>query len=226
MYMLKKRSAISGFFLLLELIAYYFILTAGGDLLVYSSFCAIVLCFLHVLVHIKSCDKLILSGLACTVGADFCLVVCSPIQRLWGMVFFLGAQTLYAIRLHHFDQRKCLLWARISLIVAALIVTIIVLKDKTDALSLVSLCYYANLIINLMMAFLQIRKDKLFPIALLLFLLCDTVIGLQVACGTYLPIPEGSLLYRIIFMPFNLSWFFYLPSQVLISLRGAKNTTV
>ena len=221
----KKKLLPTFLFLALELLDYYFILTAGGDLLVYSSFGAIVLCFLHVLFHIKACDKLLLGGLACTVGADFCLVICDPIQQLWGMIFFLTAQSLYATRLHAVDHRKPLLWLRTSLILIALAITVLVLGEKTDALALVSLCYYANLIINLIMAFLQFKQDKLFPIALLLFLLCDTVIGLQVACGGYLPIAEGSVLYRIIFMPFNLSWFFYLPSQVLISLRGAKNTT-
>jgi uncharacterized membrane protein YhhN len=223
--MIKKRSLIICLFLILELVAYYLILTAGGTLLVYSSFGAIVLCFVHALLHFKTCDKLILGGLACTVGADFCLVICSPIQQLWGMVFFLVAQSLYATRLHLTDKRQSLLWSRFILIVIALAVTILVLRDTTDALALVSLCYYANLIFNLIMAFLQFKKDKLFPIALVLFLLCDTVIGLQVACGGYLPIAQGSLLHRIIFMPFNLSWFFYLPSQVLISLRCVKNTT-
>ena len=213
------------FFLFLELIAYYFILTAGGDLLKYTSFGAIVLCFVHLLLHFKSCDKLFLGGVACTVAADFCLVICSPIQQLWGMVFFLFAQGFYATRLHLTDRRKPLLWIRLTLILVALSATVLVLRNNTDALALVSLCYYANLIFNLMMAFLHWKRDKLLPFALVLFLLCDTVIGLQVACGGYLPISETSLLYRIIFMPFNLSWFFYLPSQVLISLRGTKNTT-
>ena len=220
---MRKCNTITYLFLTLELVAYYFILTAGGSLLVYSSFGAIVFCFLHTLFHIKTCDKLILGGLACTVAADLCLVICSPIQRLWGMVFFLGAQTLYAARLHLCDKRKPLLWIRLGLICAALSITVLVLRDKTDALALVSLCYYANLIFNLVLSFLRFKKDRLFPIALLLFLLCDTVIGLQVACGGYLSIAEGSLLYRIIFMPFNLSWFFYLPSQVLISLRSIKH---
>ena len=220
-----KMKPITWIFLLAELIAYYLILTAGGQVLVYSSFGAIVLCFLHALVYLRTCDKLLLGGLICTVAADFCLVVCSPIQQLWGMVFFLIAQSLYAIRLHLCHRRRSLLWIRLGLIVTALTVTIVVLRDNTDALALISLCYYANLIFNLFMAFLQHKRDKLFPIALVLFLLCDTVIGLQVACGGYLPIAEGSGLYKLIFMPFNLSWFFYLPSQVLISLRCTKNTT-
>ena len=222
---MAKCTAVTKLFLVLELIAYYLILTTGGSVLVYSSFGAIVLCFLHVCLHAKHSNKWILAGLGCTVCADFCLVLCSPIQQLWGMVFFLIAQSLYALQLHLFNRRRSLLWMRLALIVAAISVTILVLRHNTDALALVSLCYYANLIFNIVMAFLHFKTDKLFPIALVLFLLCDTVIGLQVACGAYLPIAEDSLLYRIIFMPFHLSWFFYLPSQVLISLQGIKNTT-
>lgn len=218
----KTSSVVSILFLALEAVLYYFILTAGGDLLVYSSFFAIVLCFLHILLHVKTCNKWIFGGLACTVMADFCLVVCSPIQQLWGMVFFLIAQSLYAANLHLASRNKLLLYIRIVLILIALSVTGIVLKENTDALALVSLCYYANLIMNIVVAFARFKTNKMLSIALVLFLLCDTVIGLRVACGAYLPIGEESLIYKIIFMPFNLSWLFYLPSQVLISLSGKR----
>ena len=218
----KTSSVVSILFLALEAVLYYFILTAGGDLLVYSSFFAIVLCFLHILLHVKTCNKWIFGGLACTVMADVCLVLCSPIQQLWGMVFFLIAQSLYAANLHLASKNKLLLYIRIALILIALSVTGIVLKENTDALALVSLCYYANLIMNIVVAFARFKTNKILSIALVLFLLCDTVIGLQVACGAYLPIGEESLIYKIIFMPFNLSWLFYLPSQVLISLSGKR----
>ena len=209
-------------FLIVEAFLYGIILTSGGDLLVYSCFSSIVICFVHALIHVKQGDKLLIAGLGCTVMADLCLVVLSPVQRLWGMVFFLAAQSLYAIRLHRQIRSNVLLIIRISLTVIALAVTMIVLKDATDALALVSLCYYANLIMNIVTAFADFRSNKLLSIGFVLFLLCDTVIGLQVACGGYLPIEDGSLLHQIIFMPFNLAWFFYLPSQVLISLSAKK----
>lgn len=216
----KKLPIPTVIFLLVELVLYYLILTTGGKLLVYSSFISIVLCFAHVLLYLKNCDKFILGGLACTVMADFCLVVCSPIQQLWGMIFFLIAQSLYAAMLHLSTKNKVLLYARTVLIIFALLITVLVLKEKTDALALVSLCYYANLIVNIVVAFTQFFRRNLLPIGFVLFVLCDTVIGLQMACGTYLPISADSLLYRIIFMDFHLAWFFYLPSQVLISLTG------
>ena len=209
-------------FLVLELILYILILTTGGAVLVASSYWAIVLCFLFALLHIRSGDRLIIGGLLCTALADWFLVVCSPIQQLWGMIFFLGAQGLYALRLHRRNPSPILLAARAALTAVAVLVAVIVLREKTDALALVSICYYANLIVNIIAAFLRFRENRGFAVALVLFILCDTVIGLQMAAGVYLPIEEGSLLHRIIFMDFHLSWFFYLPSQVLIALQNCN----
>lgn len=210
-------------FLMIEAFLYGIILTSGGDRLVWSCYLSIVICFLHALIHIRRGNKLLTAGLACTVMADLFLVVWSPTQQLWGMVFFLAAQSLYAIHLHRQLKYRALLIIRISLTVVALAITAIVLKDATDALALVSLCYYANLIMNIVTAFVGFRSNKLLSIGFVLFLLCDTVIGLQVASGGYLPIEEGSVLHQIISLPFNLAWFFYLPSQVLISLSAKKH---
>lgn len=216
----KKQQINLWAFLLVELILYYFILTAGGTTLVVSSFVSILLCFLYSLTDLRNRDAFFIGALACTVGADFCLVVCSPIEQLWGMVFFLTAQTLYAIRLHRSCTSKPLLPVRVVLILCAGAVTVLILKQKTDALALISLAYYANLIMNIVVSLTLFRQNRLLPIGFVLFLLCDTVIGLQMACGVYLPISESSLLYRIIFIDFNLAWFFYLPSQVLIALSS------
>ena len=87
-------------------------------------------------------------------------------------------------------------------------------------LAAVSVCYYANLFVNIIEAFTVFKKGRLFAVGLVLFLLCDTVIGLQVMSDLYLQIPAGMLVYKILFMPFNLSWFFYVPAQVLIALDG------
>lgn len=222
MYLFRKSRIPLGIFLTVELILYYFILTASGDLLVYSSFFAIVVCFLYALIWRQ--DWLMIGGLACTVGADFCLVVLSPIQQLWGMVFFLGAQSLYALRLHRNQPNRGILIARGTLSVAAIAVTCLVLKEKTDSLALVSMCYYVNLILNLAAACCQYRQNRLLPFGFLCFLLCDTVIGLQVAAGGYLPILPGSLLHSLIFPAFNLAWFFYLPSQVILSITASGDT--
>lgn len=218
----RKQQIFMFSFLLVELILYILILTTGGSTLVWSSFISIVICFLYSLLEAKKSSAFIIGGLACTVIADLFLVVWTPVQRLWGMVFFLIAQTLYAIKLHSSSKNKKILITRVSLIVLAITVAFAVLKDKTDALAIISLCYYANLIVSIMEAFTLFNENKLFAIGLVLFLLCDTVIGLQVASGAYLPISESSIIHKIIFVDFNLAWFFYLPSQVLIALSKHK----
>lgn len=208
-------------FLFTELFLYGAIMISGGLLLRICEFVSIVFCFLFAILSGREGSRLIMAGLGFTVAADFCLVICSPAQQLWGMVFFLAAQTLYAILLHSQVKNKSFLILRFMVILLAVTLTVIVLGKNTDALALISLCYYANLIVNIVLAFCSYGKEPLFPIALVLFLMCDTVIGLQVASGSYLPIREISFLYRLIFMDFNLAWFFYLPSQVLIALCGS-----
>ena len=198
-----------------ELILYGLILTQGGDLLVWSSFGAIVLCFLYSLKG--KGGRLLKAGLLCTVLADLCLVVLTPIRQLGGMILFLCVQSFYAVYLHRRKKSKSILYLRQVLVGVAVAVVLLVLRGKTDALALVSLCYYVLLVTNMIHAFSA--KDWLFAVALCLFILCDTVIGLQVAAGGYLPIREGSAVHKIIFMDFNLAWFFYLPSQVLIAKR-------
>lgn len=220
----KLDIALTLFFLAISCLLYYFILTAGGTLLTATSYAAIVLCFLYALSRWK--NFWIIGGLACTVGADFFLVVCDPIQQFWGMVFFLGAQSLYAAMLHRSRPGKTLVIIRIALIVVAEAITVAILRGNTDPLAVISICYYVNLIFNIILAFLQFKNYRLFAIGLVFFLLCDTVIGLQVMSSGYLPIPDGSLLHRILYLPINLAWLFYLPSQVLISLSSRKKHLV
>lgn len=222
MHLSKFRSQITCIFLAAELILYYLILTTGGSILIASSYSAILLCFIFALLHWKDGNRFVIAGLFCTAMADLFLVVCDPLQRLPGMLCFLCAQTLYAITLHLSFRSKKLVIARIVTTLIALIAALAILREKTDVLALVSVCYYANLILNIITAF---SRNRWFALALVLFALCDTVIGLQVMSSAYLPIGENSLMYKIIFTNFNLAWFFYLPSQVLIALHARKCST-
>lgn len=214
---IQKKRLIAALFLLIELPLYHMILTTGGDKLVYSSFISIVVCCIYALIWAKN-EPLTAAGLTCTMMADYFLVICDPIERTWGMVFFLAAQSLYAIRLHRLIRGRVFLTLRIGILSLGAAVAWMVLGDKTDLLSILSILYYSNLILNIFAAFSQFKVEKLAAIGFLLLILCDTVIGLQVACNGYLPISENSIIYNIIFMDFHLSWFFYLPSQILLAL--------
>ena len=206
----------------MEAILYGLILTSGGKLLIWSEFISIVLCFLFALSMVRRETMLLTCGLAFTVCADFCLVLCDPIQQLGGMIFFSCTQICYWLKLQHIQCRKSWMIARIVLILAVEAVSVCILKENTDPLALVSMFYYVNLVMNMVESFIQFHRSPLFAIGLVFFILCDTVVGLQVAAGGYLPIPEGSFIHKLIFSGFHLSWFFYLPSQVLIALSGRR----
>ena len=208
-----------GIFIAVEAALYWGLLFAGENFTLYA-YSAIVLCFAYGLLHCKSVKIWMLAGMACTLGADYFLVVCSPANQLWGMVFFMAAQSMYATALHTSKLCKPILIIRIALTVIAPLVTAVILREKTDALAVISVCYYVNLIMNLITAFSD--RKLLLGFGFVLFLLCDTVIGLQVMAKGYLPIEVGTILYRIIFTNFNLAWLFYLPSQVLIAISSDK----
>ena len=150
--MLQKRSSVfMGIFLALETGLYLALLSGGPRFAVYA-YSAIVLCLLFGLLQEKHANKWMLAGMGCTVGADFFLVVCSPADQLWGMVFFLAAQSMYAVALHKRRFCKPIFVLRLSLTAIAPLVALLVLGDKIDALSVISLCYYVNLIFNLITA--------------------------------------------------------------------------
>lgn len=144
---------------------------------------------------------------------------------LMGNGLFLGGADVVCCKTACVKPSGYLLWVRFLLILLSQVISFIVLKDRADALAMISMCYYANLVMNIIAGFSSFAKNRMFTAGLVLFALCDTVIGLQVASGAYLPINSDSLLHRIIFMDFNLSWLFYLPAQVLISLSGIRRKT-
>ncbi len=208
-------------FLLAEPVLYYFILTSGGMTAVVTSYLSICLCFLYGLLHRKSAP-LMAAALGCTLAADFFLLVCRPQRQLLGMVCFLGTQSLYALDLHRKNPKKSMFFVRFGLIAIGEVLVFAVLGPKADLLAVISLCYYANLLTNIIAAWVLPGRNKLLTVGFILFLLCDTVIGLQVASQGYLPIPENTLLHRLLFPGFNLAWAFYLPSQVCLALSLYK----
>ena len=220
------KKFITIFFILIQLISYYLILFIGGNIGVYASFISIVLCFLYAFTNVKIENRYLLCGLVMTIGADFFLVLYEPREQLYGMIFFVFTQIFYAIKLNKETKNKIFIFIRVILSVLINVIAFIVLKDSIDLLVIVSLIYYVNIILNFIEALTIFRKDRLFTIGLLLFILCDTVIGLQVMSDAYIKISETSILYKILFVDFNLAWAFYLPSQVLIALSSNKKEGV
>ncbi len=197
--------------------------TVGGRIGVYMRYGAVILACLFCLLFMeKSIDYLLTQvALICTVCADWFLVLPpSPVQ-LPGMLIFSVTQTAYFLRIYLADEsptrRRVHLILRGSLTVLVLLVTVAVLGKATDAVALVSVFYYTNLAVNILFTVSEWRKHLLLALGLVLFLCCDTVVGLAFLDG-YFTISAESLLYRIIHPGFDLVWAFYVPSQTLIAL--------
>ena len=195
----------------------------GGTATVACSWAAVWLACLFCAAFAEPTHAYLLTQLALvfTVAADYFLVVADPRRQLPAMLCFSVTQLAYFLRILDADtrprRRRVHLICRASLSAAAILLTLLVLGKAADAVALVSMFYYANLILNLLFATLDCRRLPLLAVGLALFLLCDTVIGLDLL-NTYLPIPEDAWIFRIIRPGFNLAWAFYLPAQTLLAI--------
>ena len=214
---------LSVIFLVTEALLGILLQTAQSSIPINLRYTAVVFaCLFCVLFAEKSLSFLFTQiALLGTVGADYFLVYRSDMQQLPAMIFFSVVQIAYFLRLYFEDgnktRRKVHLIVRVAISAAIILVTFAVLGKSTDAVAAVSMFYYANLVLNAIFAFISFKKNPVFAIGLLLFILCDTVIGFSLI-DTYLPLAEDSVIYKIIYPGFDLAWAFYLPSQALLSV--------
>ena len=161
------------------------------------------------------------AALLLTVCADWFLVLPPSPNQLPGMLFFSVVQLAYAARLYLTapspSRRRVQIILRISLSALAMTATALVLGKDTDAVAMISLFYYANLVLNIAFAWTQASTQLIMAVGLTLFLLCDTLVGFAFLDG-YLTVAEGSLIDRINHPGFDLAWAFYLPSQMLLAV--------
>ena len=216
---MKKRNVINIIFLVLELILYFLIFNVPGEHERFTCYLSIIVVFLYGITFIPNLkdDKrtiFMLVGLFTTLIADFFLVLIYKYREV-AMISFSVTQLAYSLVLLETSRNK-----KIEVIVRGigsaitLIITSFVLKESVDLLSLVSMFYYFNLIMNLVMSFVN-KTPLIFKLGLIFFILCDTVIGLQ-TLGEYFTMQDDSLLNKILYPGFNVPWVFYLPSQVLL----------
>ena len=106
---------------------------------------------------------------------------------------------------------------RAVLSAAILIVTPIVLGSRLDAISMISVFYYANLICNLLFACLNFKGSGLFALALLAFAVSDTVIGFQ-SLSSYFLISRGSFIFVVTRLGKDIFYPLYIISQITIPI--------
>ena len=216
-------------FIIIELSLTVLVQLTSGVFNTIVSFSAVVCAFLYSLLNYNKKNILIIIGLLTTVCADIFLVVVDPMKQNLAMSFFSITQICYLIYIYNSQnkfQQKIHIIVRTITVAISFLATIIVLKDNTDFLSLISLFYYANLVVNIIFAFVVKNKNILLIIGLILFACCDFLIGISIINESYLSLKEGTFLYFIANPGFNLAWIFYVPSQTLISLSIKKDYTV
>lgn len=213
---------ISSLFIATELAILFCILFAPHAEI--SCYWAIVLVVIYALTFKNKNAKVLFVQIALvfTLASDTFLVGIAPkIQWLAMTTFFIAQSCYFAKMLLEIKSKKYLfsnIIIRVVLICSAILLGYIVLKTNFDYVAAISLAYFVSLIHNVVLAFILFKKSPLFAFGMLLFLLCDIVVGLNSAIGVYISVPESSILYKIAFAPFNLAWVFYLPSQTMLAL--------
>ena len=184
----------------------------------------IVLCLLTALVFLRKELQTVLQAgaLAFTCAADLFLILLGK-HRLLAMCFFLTAQMFYAARtlLYAKSKREKLynVGARAIGSVLISLIAALVLKEETNALIIVSLIYYVNLLVSIVFAYLHFGDNKLLPIGLTLFALCDVFVGFAELIHIF-SLTENHIIYKLTHLPVYLDSVFYHPSQVLLSFSG------
>ena len=216
-------------FVFIELVCFLLIQIGVNGYTDYVRFSSIVIAFLFALLFLdKNADSLLcVFALLFTVCADYCLVIMEPEPRMAAMVFFNTVQLCYFVRIFLNEKSKTKrtvhVCVRLALIVVAVFATVIVLGESADALSIVSIIYFSNLLINIIFAFCERRRFLLFAIGLLSFAFCDVFVGLGVLVNDYIGAQAGSILYSLTHTEMDIIWFFYVPSQTLIAISNYKD---
>ena len=224
----KYRTPLIRSFCAIEAILAILLHTQGGMLGRHFSFTSVLLAFFFCFLFMEKSPAYLFTQLALlgTVLADSILVYGRPETTL-AMCFFSVTQLAYAARLHTAmppSRRPLHIAVRLLGSSVAILLVFLVAKEGTDALAVVSLFYFANLVMNAVYAFIFFEKPGLFAFGLLLFVFCDVFVGFSML-GGYLPLPDTALIDFLTSPPINMAWVFYLPSQVLLalSLRGLSH---
>ena len=193
-------------FILSELIIYLCFL--AGDLFAYDTslikYAGIVLCFVRA---VYKRNRIIALAFGLTMISDFFLLLLDRYYTT-GVCFFVLVQMTYLYYLHRQRCRPYLVPRGVLFAVGAILLFV---NRQTDALSVVTLFYFVNLLGNTMSSFSN-PELKMMSLGFVLFVCCDICVGLHNL------LPYGRLYDVVSFC----MWLFYLPSQILICL-GSEN---
>ena len=215
--MLKRTNALILFTAVESILYIAFLLldlfNAETSLIKYLSICV---CFFYALlmkIYNKNMNPVLLSAMTFTLFADTFLLLIGK-YYLIGVISFCIVQTIYAVYLISISNILSI-FPRLAAFLTLII--FLSLHNIADALSIASAYSYTQLIFNTIHAFtIKYKKSDgwLLAVGLLLFLMCDTCVGL-----TNITLYYNNMHTLISFIQPVASfgmWLFYLPAQVLI----------
>ena len=175
---------------------------------VWLKYIGILLCLTFSLLCLRSGgDGMVFPALTLTALVDVLLLLTDSLDPL-GVFLFLGAQTVYLIRLRLTSGKsRWLLRATLPLLIGAVMVEV----GLGTPLNLLAGLYFSQLVVNTLLAWTT-PGQRLFAIGLTLFVCCDLCVAAFNAPGL---VPGGLYHFARVGM-----WLFYLPSQVLIALSA------
>lgn len=234
----KKTNIWLAVFFIAAMLSAYISFLFFGDRVPVSKiqFAGIVLCPLFSLaVGKRGKDAwLVRLALLFTVLSDWFLVIRHSHFPI-ALTTFTITQLFHAARLwendHGADLAKRHILPRVALfgvLETSFIILFRALSLNFDYLIFMAVMYFSLLLMNVVISFLQKRKNVLFSIGLALFLCCDIFVCLT-NVPNYLDLPESSFVLRILDLPIDPVWAFYFPSQVLIALsvlKGLEKTSL
>ena len=220
--MKKEEKIILAIYLLAQLIIYIsfliidFFNLGNSTYLKYSSIIINLVLSLILTIKHKKINLFFLLGLLFTLFADTFLLVLDSYYTI-GLICFNAVQFFYFLGLKDNIKKTFLpqLIIRVSLFTLCLIIGLIISQTEV----FLSISYICSMILTILSLIFDVdlnKGKKILLWGLILFLLCDINVGLF-NLGYYfnLSYEITSFLENI---STNLMWFFYLPSQVLITL--------
>lgn len=221
MKLLVNKKFLAALFILAEAAIYIAILVTGGTTdynLGYIQISGICLCFVAAVVCAVFYGQdgiFIAVAFVFTAIGDLFLVVIKNYIEI-GISSFFIVQVVYFCRMYLIKRKKPYIGILIRLVVIGIVLAVMGGLSKLTSAAVILVCiYYPVIVINGIEAFFLVKYSKrylLFAVGLLLFAVCDMLVGLNNFAMIGLSLPPKALWFigRIAI------WMIYLPSQVML----------
>lgn len=174
----------------------------------YIKFASVAVCLaFSAYLSAKGGDRIITAALGFTLAADVFLLIVDSYYEI-GIALFCVAQLLYFVRIYRANGKRSAWLLRLLLINAAL--RGLALARYFTALTVLAAVYFTSLVCNAVQS--VGIKNRRFTAGLLLLVCCDLCVGIHNAPELFSTSAQSLAAVGM--------WFFYLPSQVLITLSG------